>query len=349
MNFFSKIKQTLWKPKKQLQNDWDQYVPPVVYEMEKNDIEQVVEIESPSALPTWLKDDNDIRDEGVIFGLTGAKAEEKVDLIKSIYKRLASDADKRVVHLSEQIGVLNLQIEQIEQNKEEEFKKKEFHLNYSYQPHQMPRLSIAILFTIVALAGAFFLVDFGIKQKITEPRWLIAIGIYFAGLFSVYQRSEVLESQPKHTFWKIIEWYFVPFAAASFVFICALESLGWALSIALFLFIIGAFLVLGRLFFSHINQWTNERRLWKENRENSLFLKKKLEPLQEKITEYNNQINEIRAEKWNIVPRLTEAENTLSNLNSQRDEKIQIFMSEYELAKTVRHKFSSKDIKNIIS
>lgn len=301
------------------------------------------------AIPDWIKDDKALRDEGVIFGLTDAKVEDKLSIIKNTYKQLGSEFEKTMVLLSEKIGVLNLQIEQIEQGKKEDFAKKDFHLNYQYQSHQLPRFTVAILLSSAALVGAFFIIDFGIKQKITEQHWFVSLGVYFAGLFSVYQSDSIFEKSTKHGFWKIMEWYFVPFAAATFVFICALDTSGWLVSLGLFLFTAGLFTIVGRLLFTHIHAWSVDWRKWKENSVNSKFLTNTLHKVNESIAQHDEKINLIRVEKWAIVPELTESETQLSKINSERDAKIQLFLSEYELAKSVRDRISIQTIKNIIN
>ncbi|SOE20426.1 hypothetical protein SAMN06298216_0918 [Spirosomataceae bacterium TFI 002] len=350
MSFIKRITKPFRK-KEAPQDDWESFLvvsrgngPTQVIE------ENVVSTANTSVdLPDWIKDESSIRDEGVIFGLTDAKVEDKLNIIRNSYKQLGSEYEKTVVLLSEKIGVLNLQIEQIEQTKNEEFAKKEFHLNYQYQSHQLPRYTTAILLSLGALVGAFFIIDFGIKQKIVDQHWFVSIGVYFAGLFSVYQSDSILERQTKHSFWKIVEWYFVPFAAASFVFICALETSGWLVALGLFLFTGGIFTIVGRLLFSHIHVWSMEWRKWKENSINSQFLDKKVISVNDKIAAHDEGINTIRAEKWAIVPELTEAETQLSKINSERDAKVQLFMSEYELAVSVKDKISMQTIKNIIS
>lgn len=349
MSFFKNLTKPFRK-KEILSDDWESFLTVPILSKTVNEDETLVRSNAvASEIPSWILDEKEMRDEGVIFGLTDAKVEDKVNVVKNAYKQLGSQYDKAVTLLSEKIGVLNLQIEQLEQSKKEAFAKKEFHLNYSYQAHQLPRFTIAIMLSVVALVGSFFLIDFGIKQKIVEQHWFVTAGVYFAGLFSVYQSDTILEGQTKHSFWKIIEWYFVPFAAAVFVFICALDTTGWMVSLGLFIFTGGIFALVGRLLFTHIHAWSQEWRKWKENGINSTFLNKKVETVNEKIAKYDEEINAIRAEKWAIVPELTEAESQMGKINSERDAKIQLFMSEYELARSVKDKISTQIIKNIIS
>lgn len=350
MSFIQNLTKPLRK-KVDPKDDWEGFltVPQANFSEIDNQESFLFKTNPKDSIPVWITDENALRDEGVIFGLTDAKVEDKLNIIRNAYKQLGSEFEKTVVLLSEKIGVLNLQIEQIEQAKNEGFAKKEFHLNYQYQSHQLPRFTIAILLSLGALVGAFFIIDFGIKQKIVEQHWFVSVGVYFAGLFSVYQSDAILERTAKHSFWKIIEWYFVPFAAASFVFICALDTSGWLVASGLFLFTGGIFTIVGRLLFTHIHAWSVDWRKWKENIVNSKFLDKKMSKVNDSIAIHDEAINTIRVEKWAIVPDLTEAETQLSKINSERDAKIQLFMSEYELAKSVKDKISLQTIKNIIS
>lgn len=63
-------------------------------------------------LPTWLKQEDLLRDEGVLFGLSGSEPTEKIKIIESTYEQVLASPNQKKMHLHEKIGELNLILEQ---------------------------------------------------------------------------------------------------------------------------------------------------------------------------------------------------------------------------------------------
>lgn len=62
-------------------------------------------------LPVWLTDDQLLRDEAVLFGLSEARPDEKIATIRLAFAALTAPLEKQIEHHQETIGSLNLLLE----------------------------------------------------------------------------------------------------------------------------------------------------------------------------------------------------------------------------------------------
>ena len=62
-------------------------------------------------LPVWLTDDQLLRDEAVLFGLSEARPDEKIASIRLAFAALTAPLEKQIEHHQETIGSLNLLLE----------------------------------------------------------------------------------------------------------------------------------------------------------------------------------------------------------------------------------------------
>src|SRR6218665_3664362 len=89
--------------------------------------------------PFWLENEDALRDEGVIFGLSESKAEEKIAAIRNYFSHKTAELEKSVEYLSEKIVELNLFIGQKEA-RIDELKEKALTLeNREAANHYLPR------------------------------------------------------------------------------------------------------------------------------------------------------------------------------------------------------------------
>lgn len=70
--------------------------------------------------------------------------------------------------------------------------------------------------------------------------------------------------------------------------------------------------------------------------------------LEKEIEEIRLKMDELRVEKWKIIPELSEAEGRVSQWNGRKDSLIQLFQSEFKLARSYRDKMSQSQIKRIV-
>jgi hypothetical protein len=66
---------------------------------------------------------------------------------------------------------------------------------------------------------------------------------------------------------------------------------------------------------------------------------------EEEKTRLNTEIDELRVQKWQIVPNLNRAEAELARLNARRDALIKMFESEFNLARQLRGRLTDKQMR----
>jgi uncharacterized membrane protein HdeD (DUF308 family) len=300
-------------------------------------------------LPHWLSSEDALRDEGVIFGLSDAEAEEKTTVIRSFFRHQTADIEKEVEHLSEKIGELNLFIQQKESRIEVLKAKIENLESQSPEDHNLLRTSVGLLLAIGMCVGNFFLIDHSLTPSFSENHTFIAIGVLLAGMFNLFGRFSFFHEKNSSVSWRqLLEEISLPFAAAFFVFTQSLGNQSIWQSIALFLFIFSLFMFSGKLVLSNLSviksdslAWTKNVRLGKDQ-----ITKKDL--WEEEILEFEQAIDNLRVEKWHILPSLNQAEASLERYHSKRDSLIKLFESEFRLARSYRDKLSGNQLKRIL-
>ncbi len=66
-------------------------------------------------LPVWLTDDQLLRDEAVLFGLSEARPDDKIATIRLAFSALTAPLEKQIEHHQESIGSLNLLLETLDE------------------------------------------------------------------------------------------------------------------------------------------------------------------------------------------------------------------------------------------
>ncbi|MBO0951134.1 hypothetical protein [Fibrella forsythiae] len=69
---------------------------------------------SAYTLPVWITDEQQLRDEAVLFGLSEARPDEKIASIRMAFAALTAPLEKEIEQHQESIGHLNLLLEQLD-------------------------------------------------------------------------------------------------------------------------------------------------------------------------------------------------------------------------------------------
>ena len=298
--------------------------------------------------PYWLSNEDALRDEGVIFGLSETKPDEKLKIIDSIFQKKASGLKQKQSELSERIGELNLLIEK--QNEELEA----LELKSKIAKEQLPkeenlfRVTVGILLSIGMCAGNYFLIDEGLKNAFPVNHPWIAWGVFLAGMFSLYNPTAVIHTDEKLNWKRLLEEFGMPLAASIFVFVQLYESVPLYKSLAFLLFSFFAFLISGKILLGSVARLKYELRALNQNL-NIKDDKRKVDTIWlSSKQEIGVRIEQIRIEKWKILPDLNEIEAQMAKINADKEAITNVFMSEYNLAKNYKQKLNSSQIKNIL-
>jgi len=296
-------------------------------------------------IPDWLVNEDILRDEGVIFGLSGSHPEEKLSIIRNYFVKQTAAVEKVIEYEEEKIGELNYWIEEKErlvtnlEKKIEDLKNLEF-----TQQHQLPRTIVGLCLAIGVAVGNYYLIEVSLKGQF-EQHELIAMGVFGAGMFSLFGRVSFLHDEEKNSSWrKVLEEIGMPFAAAFFVFAQIFPKQPALNAWALFAFIFFLFLFAGKLLLGNLTLLKDDLTIYQKRNQLAKDKIKKVKEWEEEIGKHKAEIDKFRKEKYEVLPVLTKAIAERTRHHAQRDMLIKIFESEYYLAVKYRTKLGPKDL-----
>ncbi len=300
-------------------------------------------------IPFWLENEDALRDEGVIFGLSEAKAEEKIGAIRNYFAHQTAELEKTVEYHSEKIGEINLLIEQKETRINELTEKARVLENRERTDHQLPRTVIGIVLSLAMCVGNYYLIDESILTNFPENHYVIALGIFLAGMFNLFNPKSLFHEKESSISWRqLLEEVGMPLAASVFVFVQALDNQSLLRSFALFFFVFFLFLFAGKLLLSNLTVLKTDSGIWFDNLRLQKDKINKAQEWEEEITKLKLEIDEQRVEKWKIVDALKLPEAELKRLNERREMLVKLFESEFNLARSYREKLTGKQIQDIL-
>ena len=297
--------------------------------------------------PSWLENDDLLRDEGVLFGLSDSKPDEKIAIIKSYFTHQTASLEREVEHYGEKIQEINLFIEQRETRKTE-LKAKLLTLESVAQiaPHQLLRTIVGLSFSIVMCIGNYFLIENTLQPLYGNSSW-IAVGVFLAGMFNLFGSMSLFHEANSKVSWKnLLEEVGMPLAVSIFVFVQALQNQGFLRAVALFGFVFFLFLFTGKLLLSNLTLLHQDLRVWLKTLQSESNTKSKSREWEEEISKLDTEIDEFRVQKWQILPDLNRSDAALSRINARREMSIKLFESEFLLARQLRNKLSRKQIED---
>ncbi|UBM60405.1 hypothetical protein LAG90_07075 [Marinilongibacter aquaticus] len=304
---------------------------------------------SKGTLPDWLQDEDAVRDEAVIFGLTDVSIEEKLKTIESFFAEQTAGASKEVELLSERIGEHNLAMERLEKQVAEKQGEIETYARQTPKAHQLPRRVASLFFSLAMAMGNLVLIDFVLKNDFPDRHMPIAVGVFFAGMFSLFSgRSFLQNSEERIDFRRVLQEVLLPLSASFFVFVYVWPQVPVMTSWALLFFVFSLFLFSGKLLLENISVIREDWKIWRENLAILKMQGTGISDLREDIEELEESLDAIRVEKWKIIPELNRVEKELNALLSKKTAIVHLFESEFKLARSYRDKLTRAQIKKII-
>ncbi|GAB3014380.1 hypothetical protein GCM10027185_06890 [Spirosoma pulveris] len=299
-------------------------------------------------LPGWLADTDALRDEGVLFGLSNARPDEKIAQIRAYFTRQIAPLDESIDEQSEKIGELNLFIEQRE-NRILSLRDQLTDLRESQPKHtNLIRTAVSLLLSIGICISNFYLIDETLNP-VFPNRW-IAVGIFLAGMFNLFGRSSFFyEEGVAVTARRLLTEIGLPFAASFFILTQALQTQPVGQAIALFIFILFLFLLAGSLLLSNVSTLQTDLTITKANRLLALNKTQNIPAWEAEIDRLTREVDTIRTQKWPIVTTLSHTQAQRSRLNTQRDEFVNLFLSEFELARSLRDRLTEQQRKSMMN
>ena len=301
------------------------------------------------SIPYWLDNEDALRDEGVIFGLSETPAEEKIGVIKTYFAHQTADTDKEVERLSEKIGELNLFIEQKEARINELLGKTKQLETRQPVEHNALRTAVGLVLSLGMCVGNYFLIDESLQTSFQLNHAFVAIGVFLAGMFNLFNPTSFLHEKDTKISWRqVLEEIGMPLAASVFVFVQVFESQSLLKSFALLFFVFFLFLFAGKLLLSNLAVAKKDIGGWLGNLKFDKTKISNTKDWEQEIVRLREEIDELRVQKWQILPNLNKFEAEIARINGKRDMLIKLFESEFKLARSYREKLSAKQILNII-
>ena len=300
-------------------------------------------------IPFWLENEDALRDEGVIFGLSESKSEEKVGAIRNYFAHQTAELEKDVEYYSEKIGELNLFIEQKETRINDLTEKSRTLENRERSEHQLLRTFIGVVLSLAMCIGNYYLIDESILINFPQNHYVIALGIFLAGMFNLFNPKSLFHEKDSSITWRnILEEVGMPLAASVFVFVQVIDNQSLLRSFALFLFVFFLFLFAGKLLLSNLTVLKTDSSLWFDNLRLQKDKVNKTKEWDDEIASLKLEIDEHRIEKWKIVDILKSPEAELKRLNERREMLVKLFESEFNLARGYREKMTGKQIREML-
>ncbi|GAA4457992.1 hypothetical protein GCM10023189_29560 [Nibrella saemangeumensis] len=299
-------------------------------------------------IPAWMEDEDLLRDEGVIFGLSDAKPEEKIAAIRTYFVHRCADLERDIERYNEKIGELNLFIEQKE-NRIGELDHRQHELaNRPPGDHHLPRTIIGLTLSTAMCVGNYFLIEETLRPAFEQSR-LISVGIFLAGMFNLFSRTSFFhENGSPATRRRLLEEIGLPLAAALFVFAQAVQRQPFLQAMALLVFVFFLFLLSGKLLLGTLTVLRNDLRIYFGNKQLKNEQKTRSAQWEAEIDTLRKEIDELRVQKWQIIPDLNRAEAEFSRMNARRDMLIKLFESEYNLARTLKTQLTERQRQAIL-
>ncbi|GLU57033.1 hypothetical protein Dfri01_64940 [Dyadobacter frigoris] len=308
----------------------------------------VTPVRTEVVIPYWLEDEDTLRDEGVLFGLSESDPTEKTDIIHKYFSHLAAPHLSSIEQHNERIQEQNLFIGQKTNRIEElENKLKNLVVTKSDGEHHLPRTLIGLSLSVAMCIGNFFLIKESLKPAFAESSW-IALGVFLAGMFSLFGRISMFHDTDSKVSWRsLLEEIGLPFAAALFVFANVLPYQGIWQSIALFVFVFFLFLFAGKLFLSNVTILRNDLHALSGIRRDHQETVNNTQNWESEIQSLQHEVDELRVKKWQILREQGQSETERDRIYAKRDMLIKLFESEFSLARRMKNQLTNKQLQDI--
>ncbi|MBD2756835.1 hypothetical protein [Spirosoma validum] len=299
-------------------------------------------------LPDWLLDDEALRDEGVLFGLSDASSDGKLAQIRAAFAQQTAPLDEAIEQYSERIVEFNLSIEQRD-NQILSLRNQLIDLrNSQIAPTYLIRTVVSLGLSVIMGIGNFYLVDVTLHPSFPN-RW-IAVGVFLAGMFNLFGRTSFFyETDSKLSGRRIVEEVGMPLAASVFILVQSLQTQPVGMAIGLFVFVFFLFLLSGKLLLSTLTALQTDLAIIQKNRQLTINKEQQLPVWENEIQRLEREVDAIRTQKWPIATSLNHAEAKRNQLNAQRDRLVNLFLSEFELARSLRKRLSEQQLKSMMN
>lgn len=298
----------------------------------------------------WIDNDGLLRDEGVLFGMSGGDIVAKLAVIDHYYARQIQHAERKCSLALERLTTARTVVaNHVEEMKMRRKEWEELQSKLILSPHDFFRSSLGTVVYAGMISFVYFLLYDWLKPFWPRHTELVVAGIYAFGMLSLFRKMSFFytgpanseqemneEEMPTIPSWKILlEEVGAPVVTALLAVVWGWDTHTAAQSMAMFLFLLFAFLFPGKAFLSSIVKVTSSLRVIRANRMLRQWRRKRIAELKEtfeqdkvKLQAYTAEADQLEASRDNLPD--PEQIRLLSKAKQE------LFSSEYVLAKESR-------------
>ncbi len=284
--------------------------------------------EPAEALPAWLTDEETLRDEGVLYGMSDADPDDKLAVIRAYIARQTTPISQAINQLRTQLTELNEQLAQQEnRQRDEQHRIDTLYKQHLTAPHPA-RSVLALALGVGTGTGAFFLID-----QTTQPVYgsvFISLGVCLAGIAGPF--SQPAEPDRERFVGWLLNTLGLPLIVAGFVLTAALSTQSVGQAVLLSVVLLALLPTAGRLIANGLRGFS-----LRASRHTSLPL---IDSLTQQIAVCQQEISALRAQKAQLTTLLNQQETELARHNAQCDALIQLFLSEFTLARSLHNRLT---------
>ncbi|PWJ57547.1 hypothetical protein CLV98_10617 [Dyadobacter jejuensis] len=298
--------------------------------------------------PLWLRDEDILRDEGVLFGLSESDPTEKTDIIHQYFSQLSAGFGADIERKNEEIQEYNLFIGQKTQRVSELTRSMQERSTIPADHHHfLPRTIIGLVLSLVVCVSNFFLIEETLLPDYPHTPW-VALGVFCAGMFNLFGHISFFHQGDARANWRtVLEETGLPVAAALFVLVHAWQHQTPWHALGVFVFVLFLFLFSGKLLLSNVTVLRKDLQSWLSLRRRQRLAEEELAAWGTELRELEGEISEIRVQKWQAVREQATAETEREKIIAKRNMLIKIFESEYHLARSMKERLTGKELKYI--
>jgi hypothetical protein len=297
----------------------------------------------------WIEDEEQLRDEAVLFGLSEGDLEKKIAVIDAYFE------ERRVRATWQQQNLLQKR-ERVSQELAE--KRQELQTLQSqsekYSEYQAPQNHYKARFLVGTLAyAAISVLGFSWVYTWLAPHWQsplwITLGAYGLGLFSLWNTNSVFyDSNVAPTWRRWLEELGTAFIAAFFVVVWEWPKHGWLESLSVFLLTFFVFMYAGKGLLASLSRWAEAMNKEKTEQSSTQFREERLAEANQKIPIAKEQCHTLELELEQLHEAVA-ASTEPQLITARRNLAVKLFESEAQLARTTKAAIVMEQLPNFRS
>ena len=304
----------------------------------------------------WIENDDLLRDEGVIFGLSNSETDYKAEAIREYYKLKAEGVSAYIRNLVERAKHLRNDLEEKEGKLISHFAQID-QLTLPPERKTIYFLATFLRFTfyLVTIALNYWLVyDYLSHSEVIQFPIIITTGLYLLGALLLFNRKSFLfidkkeqEEMPRNAtkvFWVEL---LVPVITTLFILFLGFVENPLRLTIAYAFILPVLFYAAGKGFISLLpkliedwNYMQNSKKVKQVDKRRKAQYEKEIPEIEESIRALKDSIEKLNEEKY-------QKQHEINGIESACDAKIALFMSEYKLTRAASQRIPLDELNNL--